>query len=111
MTMAVPAVQKMQKEGESGRKRINAYTRILTVAITLVQAPGYLKTYASDAIVDDSTLFYVTAISIMVASTMFIMWLGEKITDRGIGNGVSLLITVGIIAQLIPAFSQQKTMK
>ena len=53
MTMAVPAVQKMQKEGESGRKRINAYTRILTVAITLVQAPGYLKTYASDAIVDD----------------------------------------------------------
>jgi preprotein translocase subunit SecY len=111
MTMAVPAVQKMQKEGESGRKRINAYTRILTVAITLVQAPGYLKTYASDAIVDDSMMFYVTAISIMVASTMFIMWLGEKITDRGIGNGVSLLITVGIIAQLIPAFSQEIGMR
>ena len=111
MTMAVPAVQKMQKEGESGRKRINAYTRILTVAITLVQAPGYLKTYASDAIVYDSTLFYVTAISIMVASNMFIMWLGEKITDRGIGNGVSLLITVGIIAQLIPAFSQEIGMR
>lgn len=111
MTMAVPAVQKMQKEGESGRKRINAYTRILTVAITLVQAPGYLRTYANDAILDDSLIFYVTAISIMVASTMFIMWLGEKITDKGIGNGVSLLITVGIIAQLIPAFAQEIDMR
>lgn len=111
MTMAVPAVQKMQKEGESGRKRINAYTRILTVAITLVQAPGYLRTYANEAIIDESTLFYITAISIMVASTMFIMWLGEKITDKGIGNGVSLLITVGIIAQLIPAFTQEIGMR
>lgn len=111
MTMAVPAVQKMQKEGESGRKRINAFTRLLTVGITLVQAPGYLRTYANDAILDDSLIFYVTAISIMVASTMFIMWLGEKITDKGIGNGVSLLITVGIIAQLIPAFTQEIGMR
>ncbi len=111
MTMAVPTIQKLQKEGESGRKRINAYTRILTVLITLVQAPGYLKTYASEAIIEESTMFYLTSISIIVASTMFIMWLGEKITDKGIGNGVSLLITVGIIAQLVPSFTAEINMR
>ena len=111
MTMAVPSIQKLQKEGESGRKRINAYTRMLTVIITLVQAPGYLKTYANEAIIEESTVFYVTSISIIVASTMFIMWLGERITDKGIGNGVSLLITVGIIAQLVPAFTAEISMR
>lgn len=111
MTMAVPTFQKLQKEGESGRKKINTYTRLLTVGITLVQAPGYLKTYASEAVIDNSGMFYITSTLIMVASTMFIMWLGEKITDKGIGNGVSLLITVGIMANFIPAITGEFALK
>ncbi len=109
--MAVPAVQKMQNEGESGRKRINNFTRILTIAICAVQAPTYITLYAQNipgaldpALTTESSLWWVTAVSCMVAGSMFAVWLGERITDKGIGNGVSLLITVGILSRLPQAF-------
>ncbi|MBX7182670.1 MAG: preprotein translocase subunit SecY [Bacteroidia bacterium] len=102
--MALPSLQRLQKEGESGRKKINQYTRILTILITAVQAPGYLANLtsqiSSSAIMMDTTMFWVSSILILVAGTMFVMWLGEKITDRGIGNGISLIIMIGIIARL-----------
>lgn len=102
--IAVPYFQKLQKEGESGRKKINQFTRYLTVIITGFQAPGYLANLNSqlgaNAITDSSAFFWITSTVILVAGTMFIMWLGERITDRGIGNGISLIIMVGIIAGL-----------
>ncbi len=102
--IAVPYFQKLQKEGESGRKKINQFTRYLTVIITGFQAPGYLANLNSqlgtNAISDSSAFFWISSTIILVAGTMFIMWLGEKITDRGIGNGISLIIMVGIIAGL-----------
>lgn len=102
--IAVPYFQKLQKEGESGRKKINQFTRYLTVIITGFQAPGYLANLNSqlgaNAITDSSAFFWITSTIILVAGTMFIMWLGERITDRGIGNGISLIIMVGIIAGL-----------
>lgn len=99
--MAVPVVQKMQKEGESGRRKINGYTRFLTIAICAFQGPAYLKMYvgSKDAIVDETFLWWTMAMTILVAGTMFAMWLGERITDKGVGNGVSILITVGILAR------------
>ena len=109
--MAVPAVQKMQNEGESGRKQINNYTRILTIAICAVQAPSYISLYASGiqgALPQDpGSLWWVTAVISMVAGSMFSVWLGERITDKGIGNGISLLITVGILSRLPSAFIQE----
>jgi preprotein translocase subunit SecY len=98
--MAVPVVQKMQKEGESGRRKINGYTRFLTIAICAFQGPSYLKLYVIDqgGAIDNSVMWWVSSISLLVAGTMFAMWLGERITDKGIGNGISLLITVGILA-------------
>lgn len=109
--MAVPAVQKMQNEGESGRKQINTYTRILTIAICAVQAPSYISLYASGipgALPQDpGSLWWVTAVTCMVAGSMFAVWLGERITDKGIGNGISLLITVGILSRLPSAFIQE----
>ncbi len=101
--MAVPYFQKMQKEGESGRKKINQYTRFLTVAVTAVQAPGYLaaQVYSKPGVVAiDHAWFGIQSTIILVAGTMFIMWLGEKITDKGIGNGISILIMIGIISRL-----------
>lgn len=101
--MAVPYFQKMQKEGESGRKKINQYTRFLTVAVTAVQAPGYLATQVytkAGVVMIDPTWFGIQSTIILVAGTMFIMWLGERITDKGIGNGISLLIMIGIISRL-----------
>lgn len=100
--MAVPQFQKLQKEGESGRKKMQTYTKLLTIVVTAVQAPSYIRLYVgrADAIVDDGLLFTITTVSIMVAATLFLMWLGEKITEKGIGNGVSLLITVGILTKL-----------
>ncbi len=101
--MAVPYFQKLQKEGESGRKKINQITRYLTVVITAAQAVGYvanLNYMAGDAIVIDQTLFTASTVVVLTAGTIFVMWLGEKITDKGIGNGISLLIMVGIIARL-----------
>lgn len=99
--IAVPAFQKMQKEGESGRKKMTQITRYLTVAITLVQAIAYVKTQIDDTAktISDPMFTVLTAI-VLTAGTLFVMWLGEKITDKGIGNGISLIIMVGIIAQL-----------
>ena len=101
--MAVPYFQKLQKEGESGRKKINQITRYLTVVITAAQAIGYvanLNYMAGDAIVINQTLFTASTVVVLTAGTIFVMWLGEKITDKGIGNGISILIMVGIIARL-----------
>ncbi len=101
--MAIPYFQRLQKEGESGRKKINQITRYLTVLITAGQAPGYLanlNAQSHGAIVSNSTIFWLSSVVILVAGTMFVMWLGEKITDKGVGNGISLLIMIGIIARL-----------
>lgn len=101
MTVAVPSFQKMQKEGESGRKKLTQITRILTILVTLAQSIGYLKvTIPSEAIVIDPTLFTISSMILLTAGTMFCMWLGEKITDKGIGNGISMLIMIGIISSL-----------
>ncbi|MCB0642019.1 MAG: preprotein translocase subunit SecY [Phaeodactylibacter sp.] len=101
---AMPYFQRLQtKEGESGRKKLNQITRMLTLAITLVQGGGYLTYLRSQGAVVESLnpgIFWVANIIILSAGTIFAMWLGERITDRGIGNGISLLITVGIIAGL-----------
>ncbi|MCB0617774.1 MAG: preprotein translocase subunit SecY [Saprospiraceae bacterium] len=101
---AVPYFQRLQqKEGESGRKKLNQITRALTLAITLVQGGGYLTYIRSQGALDPSvplSIFWISNIIILSAGTVFAMWLGERITDRGIGNGISLLITVGIIARL-----------
>ncbi len=110
--MAVPAVQKMQNEGESGRKRINNYTRILTVVICALQAPSYLTLYVQskgampnfgELGVSESFWWFQT-ILVLISGSMFAVWLCERITDKGIGNGISLLITVGILARLPEAF-------
>ncbi|MFN8258035.1 MAG: preprotein translocase subunit SecY [Bacteroidales bacterium] len=101
--MAIPYFQRLQREGESGRKKINQITRYLTVFITAGQAPGYLANLSAQsygAIVSHSTVFWLSSVVILVTGTMFVMWLGEKITDKGIGNGISLLIMIGIIARL-----------
>lgn len=99
--MAVPYFQKLQKDGESGRNKLNQITRVLTIAITLAQSIGYLATTVpAQAIVIDPYIFRVSAMIVLVAGTMFTMWLGEKITDKGIGNGISMLIMIGIISRL-----------
>lgn len=99
--VAVPYFQKMQKEGESGRKKINQITRLLTVAITLLQSIAYVRTQIPlDSRTMADPLFTISSTFILTAGTLFVMWLGEKITDKGIGNGISLIIMVGIIAQL-----------
>jgi len=102
LTVAVPYFQKLQKEGESGRKKINQYTRVLTIGICLAQSAAYI---ASNVPVEyiypefQGMLFNVSSMLILTAGTIFCMWMGEKITDRGIGNGISLLIMVGIISR------------
>ena len=111
--IAVPYFQKMQREGESGRRKMNQYTRYLTVLILLFQAPSYLfnlKAQTGGSALYPSldwTLFMVTSTIILAAGSMFILWLGERITDRGIGNGVSLIIMIGIIARFPSAFIQE----
>jgi preprotein translocase subunit SecY len=104
LTIAIPYFQKMQKEGESGRKKMNQITRYLTVLICSLQAPSYLANLnnqiGAQAITETGSFFWISSTIILVAGTMFIMWLGERITDRGIGNGISLIIMVGIIAEL-----------
>ena len=112
VAIVVPYFQKLQREGESGQKKINWYTRILTVVILLFQAPMYLinlKAQASSALATgvDWTIFMITASFILAAGSMFILWLGERITDKGIGNGVSILIMIGIIARLPQGFFQE----
>jgi preprotein translocase subunit SecY len=99
--IAVPYFQKLQKEGESGRKKINQVTRYLTIIITALQAMGYVKTQiAPEARLLADPLFTISSMFVLTAATMFVVWLGEKITDKGIGNGISMIIMVGIIAQL-----------
>ncbi len=101
LSMALPYFQRMQKEGESGRKKINQYTRFLTVIITLFQAPSYIASQVPiEARIDNGVFWLTTTTMILVAGTMFIMWLGEKITDKGLGNGISLIIMIGIISDL-----------
>jgi preprotein translocase subunit SecY len=108
MGIAVPSIQKMQKEGESGRKKINQYTRFLTIVITCFQAPGYIAaSVPAEARLYDTPFWWATAIVILTTGTLFVMWLGERITDRGVGNGISLLIMIGIIAGLPSAFFQE----
>ena len=112
LAVAVPYFQKMQREGESGRKKINWYTRVLTVAILLFQAPAYLmnlKMQAAGALASgiDWSTFMIPATIILAAGSMFILWLGERITDKGVGNGISLIIMIGIIARLPQAFFQE----
>lgn len=115
MGIAIPYLQKLQKDGESGRKKINQITRWLTIGITLVQGPGYIynlyRTLPKEAFLlgFDSFEFLFSSVVILVTGTIFAMWLGEKITDKGIGNGISLLIMVGILARLPQAFLQEFT--
>ena len=114
LAVAVPYFQKMQREGESGRKKIAWYTRVLTVFILLFQAPSYLinlKMQAADALASGISwqVFMIPATIILAAGSMFILWLGERITDKGIGNGVSIIIMLGIIARLPQAFIQEVT--
>jgi preprotein translocase subunit SecY len=100
LTVGVPYFQKLQKEGESGRKRISQITRVLTIIITVAQGIGYLTaTIPNEAIVVNKTLFMVSSLVLLSAGTMFCMWLGEKITEKGIGNGISMLIMIGIISR------------
>jgi len=100
LTVGVPYFQKLQKEGESGRKRISQITRVLTIIITVAQGVGYLTaTIPNEAIVVNKTLFMFSSLVLLSAGTMFCMWLGEKITEKGIGNGISMLIMIGIISR------------
>jgi len=116
MGIAIPYLQKLQKEGASGQKKITQITRWLTIAICLVQAPSYLASLGALGVpaeaftlinLGQSTAFYFSSIVILVTGCVFAMWLGEKITDKGIGNGISLLIMVGIIATLPVSFVQE----
>ena len=118
MTVMVPQFQKMQKEGESGRKKINQWTRYLTVAVTFVQASAYVKFLltmgASNpgmVIADYSAMFWVSTVVLLTTGSLFVMWLGEKITDKGLGNGTSLIIMIGILARLPQTFLQELTSK
>ena len=104
MTILVPQMQKIQKEGDSGRKKINQWTRYLTVAVTIVQASAYVtyvKTVNAEALLANFTgYFAITTTILLTAGTLFVMWLGEKITDKGLGNGTSIIIMIGILARL-----------
>ncbi len=109
--MAIPYFQRLQREGESGRRKINQITRYLTVAIVAMQGPGYIANLINQlppegiapfdpGIASPSAFFWISSTIILIAGTLFVMWLGERITDKGIGNGISLIIMIGIIAQL-----------
>lgn len=112
MTILVPQLQKVQKEGDSGRKKINQWTRYLTVIVTAFQAAAYVgyltKGPSSAAVIESySPYFWLSTVVILTAGTLFVMWLGEKITDKGLGNGTSLIIMVGILARLPQSFVQE----
>ena len=102
--MMIPYFQKMQKEGESGRRKMNQWTRFLTIGVLMLQGPTYVANLYNQVpqafVYGNTPLFYAYATAILIAGTMFVMWLGEKITDKGIGNGVSLIIMIGIVARL-----------
>jgi len=113
LAIAVPYFQKLQREGESGRRKINQYTRYLTVLILLLQAPTYLVNLnvqmrqASGTLIPTGLWFNVSSTIILAAGSMFVLWLGERITDKGVGNGVSFIIMVGILARLPHALYQE----
>jgi preprotein translocase subunit SecY len=117
MTVLVPRFQKMQKEGESGRKKINQYTRYLTVIVTILQASAYVTylqgmTQQNGAIMGGyASYFWLSTVVVLTAGTMFVMWMGEKITDKGLGNGTSLIIMIGILARLPQSFLQELSAK
>jgi preprotein translocase subunit SecY len=115
VTILVPKMQKIQKDGESGRKKINQWTRYLTVAVTLVQGAAYvayLKQVNGAALMKEfSDYFWLSTVITLTAGTLFVMWLGEKITDKGLGNGTSIIIMVGILARLPQSFAQELTAK
>jgi preprotein translocase subunit SecY len=98
--MAVPYFQRLQQEGESGRRKINQITRYLTLLILVVQAPSYLTQIPLEARVLPGIFFTLSSVIILATGTIFVMWLGEKITDKGIGNGISLIIMIGIVARM-----------
>ncbi len=104
LTIAIPYFQRMQKEGESGRKKMNQITRWLTVLITAAQGPSYIYNLHAQlpetAFLGNATFFLLSSVVILTAGTLFVMWLGERITDKGVGNGISLIIMIGIIARL-----------
>ena len=112
LTVAVPHFTKLQKEGDSGRKKLNQFTRVLTIVITAAQSYGYLRaTLNPEAIINPGLFFTVTSVMILVAGTMFCMWLGERITDKGIGNGISMLIMIGIVSRFPTALYLEATGK
>jgi preprotein translocase subunit SecY len=118
MTVLVPRFQKMQKEGDSGRKKITQYTRYLTVGVTILQASAYV-TYLRGMTAQTGGMmpgysasnFWLTTVVVLTAGTLFVMWMGEKITDKGLGNGTSLIIMIGIVARLPQNFLQELTSK
>ena len=109
--MMVPAVQKMMKEGESGRRKMNQWTRLLTIGVLALQGPAYVANLYHQMpeafVYGNAFIFTVYATIILIAGTMFVVWLGEKITDKGIGNGISLIIMIGIVARLPQSFLQE----
>lgn len=108
LTIALPYFQKMQKDGESGRKKLNQITRILTIFVTAAQAFTYLQvTIPSEAIMVDPWFFRLYGVAILIGGTMLCMWLGEKITDKGIGNGISMLIMIGIVSRFPASILQE----
>ena len=116
MTVLVPRFQKMQKEGESGRKKINQYTWYLTVAVTILQASAYVTylrgmTQAGGIMPAYANYFWLSTVVVLTAGTLFVMWMGEKITDKGLGNGTSLIIMIGILARLPQSFLQELSAK
>ncbi|MBC7875389.1 MAG: preprotein translocase subunit SecY [Ferruginibacter sp.] len=118
MTVLVPRFQKMQKEGDSGRKKINQYTRYLTVGVTILQASAYVSylrgmTAQTGGLMAGFTPanFWLTTVVVLTAGTLFVMWMGEKITDKGLGNGTSLIIMIGILARLPQSFLQELSAK
>jgi len=115
MTVLVPKFAKMQKEGDSGRKKINQYTRYLTVGVTALQASAYVsylkQIHAQSMIPAYQPFFWLSTIVILTAGTLFVMWMGEKITDKGLGNGTSLIIMIGILGRLPQSFLQELTAK
>lgn len=112
LTVAVPYFQKMQKEGESGRKKINQITRVLTIGVCIAQSFTYIAgTIPTDAILVESSLFTGYSVIILTAGTVFCMWLGERITEKGIGNGISMLIMIGIISRFPAALISEASIR
>ena len=107
MSATVPALEQLKKEGDSGRRQINQYTRYLTVALALFQGTGLAVGFATQGLAFEvNSLFYMVAIASLVSGAVFLMWLGEQITERGIGNGISMLIFAGIVAGIPGAIGQ-----